>query len=298
MTPIAAEAQIAAIERTGHRHTTAIALTRIVWRVWGAGPPIVLVHGGAGSWTYWVHNILPLAQRFHVIVPDLPGYGESDALPGPITPKRLARVLADGLGALPGAHRTYRLAGFSFGSIVAEHLAAIEGARVERLALLGAGGLGLPRLPNLKLQRPRPDMEPAEVLAVHRHNLAILMFGDSGRVDDLAVHVQRENVRHARVRAGGFPASASLSGVLPRIGARLSGNWGERDAFAAPYLAERVALLHRVQPGSDVRIIPGAGHWAPYETADEVNKMLMEMLGDAPSSGDPEPGPRDGPRIG
>ena len=285
MTPIAAEARIAAIERTGQRHTTVIAPTRIVWRVWGAGPPIVLVHGDAGSWTHWVRNVLPLAQRFRVIVPDLPGYGESDALPGPITPERLARALADGLGALPGAQHTYRLAGFSFGGIVAGHLAANEGACVERLVLLGAGGLGLPRPPDPKLRRPRPNMAPAEVLAVHRHNLAILMFGDSGRVDDLAVHVQRENVRCARVRAGGFPASASLREALPRIGARLSGIWGERDAFAAPYLAERVALLHRVQPGSDVRIIPGAGHWTPYETADEVNTMLMEMLGDAPSSG-------------
>ena len=285
MTPIAAEAQIAVIERTAQRHTTMIAPTRIVWRVWGAGPPIVLVHGDAGSWTHWVRNVLPLAQRFRVIVPDLPGYGESDALPGPITPERLAGALANGLGALPGAHRTYRLAGFSFGGIVAGHLAANEGACVERLVLLGAGGLGLPRPPDPKLRRPRPNMAPAEVLAVHRRNLASLMFGDPGGVDDLAVHVQRENVRRARVRAGGFPASASLREALPRVGARLSGIWGERDAFASPYVAERVALLHRVQPGSDVRIIPGAGHWTPYETADEVNTMLMEMLGDAPSSG-------------
>lgn len=285
MTLIAAAAQVAAIERAGQRHTTVIGLTRIVWRHWGAGPPIVLVHGDAGSWTHWVRNVLPLAQRFRVIVPDLPGYGESDVPSEPITPERLARALAEGFHVLPGAQPTYRLAGFSFGGIVAGHLAAIEGARVERLVLLGAGGLGLPRPPGPELQRPRPDMAPAEVLAVHRHNLATLMFGDPGRVDDLAVHVQRENIPHTRVRAGGFPASASLREALPRIGARLHGIWGERDAFAAPYLAERVALLRRVQPGSDVRIIPGAGHWTPYEAADGVNTMLMEMLGDAPPSG-------------
>ena len=285
MALIAAAAQVAAIERAGQRHITVVGPTRIVWRHWGAGPPIVLVHGDAGSWTHWVRNVLPLAQRFRVIVPDLPGYGESDVLPEPITPERLARALAEGLRVLPGAQRTYRLAGFSFGGIVAGHLAAIEGARVERLVLLGVGGLGLPRPPDPKLQRPRPDMGPAEVLAVHRHNLAILMFGDPGRVDDLAVHVQRENIRQARVRAGGFPASEALREALPRVGARLSGIWGERDAFAAPYLAERVALLHRVQPGSDVRILPGAGHWTQYEATDEVNTMLMEMLGDAPPLG-------------
>ncbi|MGH7042924.1 MAG: alpha/beta fold hydrolase [Acetobacteraceae bacterium] len=125
-------------------------------------------------------------------------------------------------------------------------------------------------------------MDAAEVLAVHRHNLAVLMFGDPGQVDDLAVHVQRENVGRARARAGGFPASASLREALSRIVARLYGVWGERDAFAAPYLAERAALLHQVQPASDVRVIPGAGHWAPYEAADEVNRLLTEMLGETP----------------
>ena len=247
--------------------------------------PGVTPGAGADSWTHWVRKVLPLAQRFRVIVPDLPGYGESDTPPEPITPERLARALTDVFGILPGAQRTYRLAGLPFGGIVAGHLAAIDGARVERLVLLGVGGPGLPRPPDPKLHRPRPDMGPAEALAVHRHNLAILMFGDPGRVDDLAMHVQREDIRQARVRAGGFPASEALREALPRVGARLSGIWGERDAFAAPYLAERVTLLRRVQPGTDVRIIPGVGHWTPYEAADEVNTMLTEMQGDAPPPG-------------
>ncbi|MGH7042923.1 MAG: alpha/beta fold hydrolase [Acetobacteraceae bacterium] len=151
MPPTAAAAQIAAIARAGQRQTTRVGATRIVWRDWGAGPPLVLVHGDAGSWTHWVRNVLPLAQWFRVIAPDLPGYGESDALSEPVTPERLAQALADGVDALPGAPRTYRLAGFSFGGIIAGHLAAMAGARVERLVLLGAGGLGLPRPQEPKL---------------------------------------------------------------------------------------------------------------------------------------------------
>lgn len=282
MTQVTAAAQVAAIEHAGQRHTSTIRADRIVWRCWGVGPPIVLVHGDAGSWTHWIRNVLPLARRFRVIVPGMPGYGDSDALSEPLSPERLAGALADGLDALPGAPRIYRLAGFSFGGIVAGHLAAIAGARIERLVLLGAGGLGLP-LPQAPspLRRLHPDMAMAEILATHRHNLAVLMFGDSAGVDDLAVHVQHQNIRRARVRAGGFPASASLRTALPRTVARLYGIWGARDAFAAPCPEARVALLHRIQPGSDVRIIPGAGHWTPYEAADEVNRMLTEMLSDA-----------------
>ncbi|MET1115858.1 MAG: alpha/beta fold hydrolase, partial [Comamonas sp.] len=47
------------------------------WRVWGTGTPLVLIHGGHGSWMHWIHNIGPLAQHFQVIVPDLVGFGDS-----------------------------------------------------------------------------------------------------------------------------------------------------------------------------------------------------------------------------
>ena len=48
----------------------------MVWRVWGSGPPLVLFHGGYGSWMHWIRNVLVLAREFTVIAPDLPGLGE------------------------------------------------------------------------------------------------------------------------------------------------------------------------------------------------------------------------------
>ena len=52
----------------------------MVWHAWGdpAAAPVVLLHGGAGSWTHWVRNITPLvAAGRRVWVPDLPGFGDS-----------------------------------------------------------------------------------------------------------------------------------------------------------------------------------------------------------------------------
>ena len=132
-------------------------------------------------------------------------------------------------------------------------------------------------------------MASSETVAAHRHNLAVLMFGDPARIDGLAIHVQIENVRTARGRAGGFPASDSLRQVLPRVKARLGGIWGERDAFAAPYLAEREAMLRRMHPELRFHVIAGAGHWTPYEAADSVNSLLLDMLG----AGIGYPTPRD-----
>src|SRR3979411_2126410 len=44
----------------------------------GSGPPLVLVHDYLASRLAW-EDVLPLlAENFHVIVPDLPGFGESE----------------------------------------------------------------------------------------------------------------------------------------------------------------------------------------------------------------------------
>src|SRR3546814_6277896 len=44
---------------------------QMVWRLWGEGPPLVLLHGGSGSWTHWFRNIPALARRYRVIAADL-----------------------------------------------------------------------------------------------------------------------------------------------------------------------------------------------------------------------------------
>lgn len=281
--------QVAAVASAAANHTTACGRCRIAWKQWGAGPPLVLLHGDAGSWTHWIRNVLVLARRFRVIVPDLPGYGDSGSPDEPATPESLAAFLAEGLAALPDAPGNYHLAGFSFGGIVAGHLAALDAARVEQLILLGAGGLGLPIPPlSASLRRPGRDMTAAEIVAAHRHNLAVLMFGDPGCIDRLAMHLQMENVRTARGRAGGFPASDALRRVLPQVTARLDGIWGERDAFSAPYLAEREALLRKLHPELRFHVIASAGHWTPYEAADSVNSIMLDIVGAGDAGRPPE----------
>ena len=47
----------------------------------GAGPDLVLFHGGMGSWKHWIRNVEPLATRFSVHALDLPSYGASASVP-------------------------------------------------------------------------------------------------------------------------------------------------------------------------------------------------------------------------
>jgi pimeloyl-ACP methyl ester carboxylesterase len=248
----------------------------MIWRVWGNGPPLVLLHGGYGSWMHWIRNVLVLARRFTVIAPDLPGLGESAMPPEPHTAEGLAGIIGDGLGTiLPGGER-FHLAGFSFGGVLGGHVAALLGEQLRGFTIVGSNGLGLPRQPT-ELERQKPGGTVEELLAIARHNLGVLMLADKGKIDDLAVYIQYMNAPRGRVRSRRFSRTDTLVQALPRVTAQLSGIWGGCDAGAYPHLDERKRVLDAIQPGLRFEIIPGAGHWVAYEAADRFNPILAEI---------------------
>jgi 2-hydroxy-6-oxonona-2,4-dienedioate hydrolase len=250
---------------------------RMVWRVWGSGPPLVLFHGGYGSWMHWIRNVLPLSRRFTVVAPDLPGLGESATPPEPHTAEGLARILVEGLDVVLPQHERLHLAGFSFGGVVGGHVAALRGEQVRGFTIVGSNGLGLPRQPT-ELERQKPGGTVDELLAIARHNLGVLMIADKDKIDDLAVYIQYLNAPRGRVHSRRFSRTDTLLQALPRVTAQLSGVWGGRDAGAYPYLDERRRVLNDIQPGLRFEVIPGAGHWVAYEAAERFNALLAEIV--------------------
>jgi len=250
---------------------------QMVWRIWGAGPALVLFHGGYGSWMHWIRNVLPLARDFTVIAPDLPGLGCSATPPEPHTAESLARILVDGLDLVLPRQERLHLAGFSFGGVVGGHVAALLGERVRGFTIVGSNGLGLPRQPT-ELERQKPGGTVAELLAIARHNLGVLMIADKDKIDDLAVYIQYLNAPRGRIRSRRFSRTDTLLQALPRVTARLDGIWGGHDAGAWPYLDERKRVLEAIQPGLRFEVIPGAGHWVAYEAADQFNPLLADIV--------------------
>jgi 2-hydroxy-6-oxonona-2,4-dienedioate hydrolase len=250
----------------------------MVWRVWGNGPPLVLLHGGYGSWTHWVRNVLVLARRFTVIAPDLPGLGESATPPEPHTAEGLAGIVVKGLEIVQSKDTAPHIAGFSFGGVLGGHVAAQLGDRLRALTLVGSNGLGLVRQPT-DLHRVPAGLSEAEALAVHRHNLGALMIADPAKIDELAVYIQSQNAPRGRVRSRRFSRADTLARALPHIKVPLDGIWGERDATAYPHLDERARALRSFQPGARFEVIAGAGHWVQYEAADRFNQVLAEIAG-------------------
>lgn len=208
----------------------------------------------------------------------MPGFGDSDVPPEPHTADTLADLVASGLDLVTPPATELDIAGFSFGGIIGGLVAARLGRRVPTLVLLGPGGMALPHSLPPPLLPIQSDAALEEIQFGHRENLRRLMIADPQKIDDLAVFVQMENLRHARFKSGTIPTSDALLKALPWIQARIAGIWGGCDAFVGPYMESRRHLLASFERALDFRVIEGAGHWVTYEAAAEVNAALLDML--------------------
>jgi pimeloyl-ACP methyl ester carboxylesterase len=250
----------------------------MVWRIWGRGAPLALLHGGYGSWTHWIRNVEPLAERYRVLVPDLPGLGDSDMPSEPDRAESSAEAVAAGLLSLIGNEETVDIAGFSYGGLIGGLTAEQLGARARSVVLVGSGGLGVRRGVPIDLITWRDLPNEAAKRAAHTENLAILMIADRRNIDELAVYLQVNNATRARLRSRALSRIPALPTAIPHMTAKLHGLWGERDVTAQGVLDRIRDLLHSLQPGSSFTVIPDAGHWVQYEAAAEFNQALVEML--------------------
>jgi 2-hydroxy-6-oxonona-2,4-dienedioate hydrolase len=271
------KALVAGITAEAQRIETPCGDGSLIWRVWGSGPPLVLLHGGYGSWTHWVRNVPVLARDFTVIAPDLPGLGDSATPPEPWTANGLAAIVVAGFDVVVPKGVKPHMAGFSFGGVIGGVAAAQLGDRLKGLTVVGSNGLGLERSPTA-LERIRPDASEEQEFATHRFNLNQLMIHDPNKIDELALWLQKTNHARARMRSRRFSRSGALIEALPKITARLDGIWGERDATAYPHVDDRARLLRGIQPGARFAVVPGAGHWVQFEAADQFNRLIAEYV--------------------
>lgn len=272
------EEALARLVALGARQWTAFEGGRLLWHVWGDGPPLVLLHGGYGTWAHWARSVQPLSRRFRLLVPDMPGFGESDEPVPPHSAQGIAAALTAGVEKLLGEETELQIAGFSFGGVIAGHLAAQLGERVRSLVLVAPGGLGARRGEMPELIARTPGMSAEQVEAAHRRNLEILMLADPSAIDPLALHIQKRNTALHRVKSRPISATDTLAQVLHGVAARKAAIWGEKDATAGAYLRQREEILRAIDPAIDFRVMPGIGHWVMYEAPEEFADLLAALL--------------------
>jgi pimeloyl-ACP methyl ester carboxylesterase len=257
--------------------------TKICWRSWGEGKALIFLHGGYGSWAHWIKQAIPFSKKYNVLIPDMPGFGESDDLPLPHTPEKIASNIADTLQELISKDIPPIICGFSFGGLIAGHLSysLIErGINPEKLVLVGPGGLGAKR-GEMKNMIPRHSkMTEQEVYQAHKTNLEILMMHDKRKVDEWSVHIQKQNTDAHRIKSRPISSTDTLAKVLKKQKIPLYVLWGEKDASVGIYLEDRMAILRNVNNKVRFHVEFNLGHWIMYENEIIFNKILGDIIQD------------------
>ncbi len=265
------------IELLGERVETEVSGCRIVWRRFGSGPDLLMLHGGHGSWLHWLRNIESLSASRTLWLPDMPGFGDSDAVSDEGSDderlQRLVDLFIESMQCVRACDRPVDMAAFSFGALVAAHVASR--GLVRKLALLGPVGHGGRKPPRAPLAAGWNRKGPAEREAALRHNLTTLML-DPDNLDALAVEIYRRQCNEARFKVKTLVRTAVLLEMMSGFTGPLFLLWGEHDVTGEA--AEVGPALQSQRANTTWQAIPNSGHWVQYERAAAVSSLLQSWF--------------------
>ena len=265
------------MERTSSHHIKS-GDAQIFYRVLGDGPPVVLLHPFPANHELWLPVAQALASRYRLILPDLRGHGDSEAGDGPATMEKhaadIARVMDDAdagrsplIGVSIGGYalfefwRRYRGRVAALGLINTKAGADSPEARAGRMQaaneVLENGTEGffqgmIPRLLGSTTRETRPDLVEGALRMMRKM-----------APEDVA-QVQR-----------GMAQRADSFDTLKTINVPTMIVTGDEDVLTGVGEAE---LMRRYISGSRLRVVPKAGHYSPWERAEEVTQLLRQFL--------------------
>jgi len=257
----------------------------MVWHEWGhesldqGASTLVLLHGGSGSWTHWIRNVAPLvADGFHVLAVDLPGFGDSalpenggdvDALIEPLHAAWQMLRASDHVSFL----------GFSFGGMTAALWLAAYPQDATNLILVGSPGLGIKSPHRVPLKGWRHLPTQALQLEAHRHNLLALMLHDENKLDELAMTVHRLNVARDRMPRRRLSGTPIVADALPLIACPVHVMYGEWDALYHGCMTDVENLVKNITPQlASWQLVAGSGHWVQFEAPEAFQMALKKAL--------------------
>jgi pimeloyl-ACP methyl ester carboxylesterase len=282
----------------GHAYGHGADGVRIHYVRQGSGPPVLLLHGWPGFWYDWRHVIPLLAGETDVIAPDFRGFGGSDKPDLPpaegYSPAALARdmwALLDDLGL-----DRVTIAAHDIGATVAQAMARHTPSRIHALVLLD------PPYPGIGARRFEPAVQ-REFWYQHFHQLPLaeaLAGRDRESLTSYLGHFYRHwagrrellvprefeaivdqyaepgafgaSIRYYRARAGARAAEAAADPATQRIDTPTTVLWGDADPVMRVEWSDRIPEFF---PNSTLTVLPGVGHFVPWEAPAEVAAAVV-----------------------
>ena len=241
----------------------------------GSGPTVILLHGLGGSSVAWSFNIGPLAEKFHVVVPDQIGFGKSDK---PLVNYRI-RTYVDFLDQFCKQLKIERatLVGNSMGGWIAAMFTASVPDRVDKLVLVDAAGYTPPKDFDMRtLFGLNPTTREGMKILVSKvfYNKAF----QSDAAIDQAITVRLaagdgytiKTITESIIRGDDF-----LDDVVKTIKRPTLIVWGRQDGLVALADGER---FNKDIAGSKMVVIEQCGHVPNAEKPGEFNAAVLKFL--------------------
>src|SRR5579872_2107534 len=250
----------------------------IVYRFLGDGPPVILLHPFPANHEFWLPVAEALDSRYRIILPDLRGHGDSGAGDGPVTMEKLANDIAG----------------------------IMDEAEVGRAPLVGVsiGGYALfefwrrhrGRVAALGLCNTKAPADSAESRAARLHAAAdVLERGTEPFFESMVPRVFSRSTRETRPDLVAA-ALGMMRKMSPEDVAQVQRGMAERPdssetlkTINVPTLlitgadddltgVKEAEFMRQHIPRSEMRVIPKAGHYSPWEQPEEVGKLLRQFL--------------------
>lgn len=233
---------------------------RTYYEVEGDGEPLLLLHGGLVTIETWAKQRAPLAEQFHVYLPERRGHGRTPDVSGPTGYDLMAQDTAAFMEALgiESAH----MVGWSDGGNVALELALSRPELVTKLVLIGAAA---------HVDGSTQDSKD---------------WVDSLTVDNLPAFLTEPYERLSPDGPEHLPVIAEKTIAMWRSQPRHE--MSELAAITAPTLIligdndgvsiEHAAQMLRSIPKAELAVIPGADHGVIFDKPDIVNRLILDFL--------------------
>jgi pimeloyl-ACP methyl ester carboxylesterase len=232
---------------------------RMYYEVHGSGPPLVLLHGGAGNGMQFGKQVPEFSKHHTCIVPDMCEQGRSTGRPGPLTYHAMAEDVIALLDSLE--IRRFDLMGWSDGGVTGIDIAIHHPDRIGHLVTFGADA------------NPA-GLQPADV--AWNDTATVAAFGDGMREGYVKLSPQPEKYAEAmeKVLVMWRTLPDFTPGQLARIRAKTMICAGDHDLIRPEHTAW---IAHHI-PGAEMWIVPDASHGAMMERPELVNRKVLDFL--------------------
>jgi pimeloyl-ACP methyl ester carboxylesterase len=240
----------------------------------GSGTPLVLVHGFLGSSEMWTPQIKSFKENFRVIVPALPGFGNSSSINSCDSIECMARAI---LNLLKNKKiKKFNLLGHSMGGMIVQEIAKIAGENIIRLIFYGTGPRGnMPgRFETIDQSREKLKINGLKETV---NRIARTWFVDKEKAKYFYLCEEAGKQTSIEAADNGLVAMKNWNGVknLRNIKNETLIIWGDQDKA---YNYDQVGTLNDNIPNSNLKIIKGCSHNVHLEKPDEFNKAVNEFL--------------------